>query len=293
MFKNIVLSGGSIKTIYFLGGIKYLEELDKFKSILTFIGSSGGSVIAFWLALGFTSNEVLELCKKYNDLYAKTEFNVENLFSIFESFGIDDGSFFQEILRDSLFTRTGLSDITFIDFAKRTGKNLIICASDICKKKLECFSLETHPNLSVLTAVRASISIPLIFHPVRIDDSMYIDAGLFNNFPIEYIQKTNLKDTIGFAIDKEYNNLEPNKINFFTYLKMILDSTFYVINNKKSDELKNNIIIKVPDVFNDFISFDTNTMKFLCTNDRIQEYYDIGYDLTKKQLIGINFDKVN
>ena len=45
-------------------------------------------------------------------------------------------------------------------------------------------SHNTHPNLSIIKALCMSMSYPMAFKPICIEDNCFIDGGLLNNFPL-------------------------------------------------------------------------------------------------------------
>ena len=94
------------------------------------------------------------------------DIDIDRLLNIYEYIGLDDGSFFEGLCKNWLKKKLNCETISFIDFAKQTGKNLVICASNIVNRKETYFSLDTTPNICVLFALKASIAIPLVFTPV-------------------------------------------------------------------------------------------------------------------------------
>ena len=75
-----------------------------------------------------------------------------------------------------------LEDINFIDHFKLTGKKLTMIGTNFSKACETVFNYETYPLMSVITAIRISCSIPVIFEPVLFEGDYYIDGGLINNF---------------------------------------------------------------------------------------------------------------
>lgn len=61
---------------------------------------------------------------------------------------------------------------------------LIVCASDLCAGEPRYFSCANTPHVNVITAVRASMCVPLLFAPVDIDGCLYVDGGLLENLPV-------------------------------------------------------------------------------------------------------------
>jgi predicted patatin/cPLA2 family phospholipase len=78
----------------------------------------------------------------------------------------------------------------------KTGKDLIICATNALNMKATYFSVNTTPNVLVIDAVRASCAIPLIIKPVKIGDTYYIDGCITDDLPIKIIPKNIPKDNI-------------------------------------------------------------------------------------------------
>ena len=81
-----------------------------------------------------------------------------------------------------------------------------------------------------------SISIPIIFTPIKYNDDLYVDGGLFNNFPINYC---NHKNTLGIAINIDSKQ---NINNIMDYLKSNY-RLYFKSNNNKNNFNKNNVII--------------------------------------------------
>lgn len=287
MYTNLVLSGGSLKAISFIGCLKYLEEIGQVKNLQSLIGSSAGAIFSFLIALGYTSTEITSEFKDAINQYKDYDIDIDRLINIYEYIGIDDGSFFEKLCRSWLKKKLNCETISFINFAKQTGKNLVICASNIVNRKETYFSLDTTPNMCVIFALKASIAIPIVFTPVvhKTDHTyaIYVDAGLFNNFPLDYLKKSVLKNTLGILIS--YNPVIPEKLNLFNYLNLLMDATFDKLNNKKDDDLDNIMIVTIPDKFGDYFCFDINTLKFKMNADQVDNYVEHGYTESKSKIL--------
>jgi len=286
-YSNLVLSGGSLKAISFIGCLKYLEEIGQVKNLQSLIGSSAGAIFSFLIALGYNSTEITKEFKDAILKYKEYDIDIDRLINIYEYIGIDDGSFFENLCRSWLKKKLNCDTITFIDFAKQTGKNLVICASNIVNRKETYFSLDTTPNMCVLFALKASIAIPLVFTPVILktdkEYAIYVDAGLFNNFPLDYLKKSVLQNTLGIKIS--YNPVIPENLNLFNYLNLIMDATFDKLNQKNDDDVDNITIVTIPDKYGDYFCFDINTLKFKMDVDQIDKYVEHGYAQSKSKIL--------
>jgi NTE family protein len=80
-----------------------------------------------------------------------------------------------------------LGVVTFGDLERE----LVLMATDITRGRLlhlpwDYPRLDLDPDEQLVAdAVRASISIPLFFEPVKLSDRTLVDGGVLSNFPIE------------------------------------------------------------------------------------------------------------
>jgi NTE family protein len=281
MIKNIVIAGGAVKTLALLGAISYLEDkkILKLKDTHTFIGSSAGSIISLLLSLGYDSKETFTILNNLMMKYESQETSADCIFKIFESYGMDEGSLILQWCVDIIYEKYKIKDPTFLEFTKKSGKNLCICATNITSMKFEVFSVNNSPMIKVSEAVRASISIPFIFTPFVINENYYVDAGILNNFPIDHIQFTNLTefDTIGLCI--KVSEKKNNITNLLSYLQQIC---LTITNNNSIYNpcimCKKMQIIQVSFEDDSFIDFDLETFKLKVTHKVLETYYKKGYD---------------
>jgi predicted acylesterase/phospholipase RssA len=291
MIKNLVISGGSMKTISVLGALKYLEENHLISNIDTYVGTSAGSIVNFFLILGYKIDEIIHFVKDHlfgSGLYNLTLDEVFN-FNILSSFGMDSGSNIIKLLEDALFLKLFLKDVTFLEMTKITGKNLVICVANVSLQKSEYLSVDTNPDLSVITALRMSISLPLIFTPVIYKNHYYVDGGIYEAFPLGYIKKfqDDLKDTLGIVINSSYSqNYCENMNNMFDFISVMLGSIISKANEIKTDEISNKIkIIELEFENTQPASFDFEKMSFTLDEKIIEEYISTGYSVCESNFL--------
>ena len=86
----------------------------------------------------------------------------------------------------------------------------------------EIFSHENTPDVSVLTAVRMSISVPFLFTPVEYNGNIYVDGGITYNFGLNYCEPTT---TLGIAItNKKINKIDSLHSYLIGLCSIALDS---------------------------------------------------------------------
>lgn len=232
---NLILSGGGVKGIAFIGCVRYLEEQGMLSGLRNLIGTSFGSLVCYMACLGLSSEEMLTLVwdsLKHKEKRSKKTFLHTILYCV-EHAGFDDGALLEKCIKRPLVQKFERTDITFLDFAKLTGKNLVVVGSNLTKATSEMFSLETTPCMSVVKALRISTSIPLLFEPIVHDGCIYMDGALYNNFPVDWLRANPApaKDTVGILIDDDVlPNSSTTQANLISVAKLLLYSVLKRLN---------------------------------------------------------------
>jgi len=159
----------------------------------TLVGTSAGAIMAFMLALGMTSCEIEHWVVVKLREARVNELDMVGVLDMFDNMGLDKGQKMEAFLRQmwrSHGKSDGVQNPTFRQFAKITGKNLIVCASNLTTAKPEYFNVDTWPDLPVFTAIRASACIPMLFTPVIVKDMMFVDGGIFEILPVGALECT-------------------------------------------------------------------------------------------------------
>ncbi|MGM0502339.1 MAG: patatin-like phospholipase family protein, partial [Bacillota bacterium] len=146
---NLALSGGGIKGIAHLGGLKALEENDI--EVVSIAGSSVGSIIASLYGAGYSCLELQNLLYQQDFSEFKDGF-LFNLYRLIFNYGVYKGS---RILN---WLEMKLKDKGVVNFSDLT-KDVKIVVSDINHCSPIVFSKQKTPQCSVAKAVRMSLSI--------------------------------------------------------------------------------------------------------------------------------------
>ena len=188
----LVMSGGGIKGIAHIGALKALDDLNMLNDITILTGVSAGGIICTLYNIGYTPDELLA----FVSLFDINKLDSMELMNIASTFGLNDGKNVSIVL-EKLFDEKGIDhNITFLELFKKTKKKLILGTSCINDKKSYYFSYETYPNMSVITAVKMSMAIPIYFHPIRFENKLFVDGGCRDNYPIQLF-KDELDSVIG------------------------------------------------------------------------------------------------
>lgn len=282
VYKNLVLSGGGFKAASFIGCLKCLEEKSILGQIQNIIGSSAGVIIGIMYCIGLNTSEMYALMKEGMKRYVEKEVDIDDILEIFESMGIDDGSIFVNLLKEQLLKKFKVGDLNFRDFSKLSGKNMIIIGSNISTATIDYFSLDTTPDMSIVTAFKISIAIPYLMKPVIHNDNLYVDASLFNNFPVDYFsdQKTPFQDTIALCLTTPFTKPTLNDLNILKFSRILMYSMFLRMNEKKIDG-KRNMIINIDFEYDNF-GFDMDTLKLVMKEEHLESYMEHGYKETQR-----------
>lgn len=284
MIKNLILSGGALRSCSHIGCIKYLEEQNALDSIDTFIGTSAGSLVSFCVCLGMKSNDMRVALKEFIHLQKECPPNIDNLLNIFYTMGATDGEVLLKFVSKQLQKYAKVNNMSFIEFAKFSGKNFVVYAARLPTLDSVYFSVDTTPDLDIATAIRASCSLPLVFTPVRIKDDIFIDAGLVYNFPFDYVKKNRLHDTLGVNIRSNPSKETPKDLNIGTLFRMIIDALMRKANQAHGDvpDCMTIIDITMDDSDGLEINFDLSQCAFQIPDDTINDYIDLGYRKMKE-----------
>ncbi len=260
LIDTICMSGGGVKGFSFIGALDYLQEksIIDLNQISNWVGTSAGAIMAYLFSLGFNTQEIGDFILDFNFEKIDPEVNIDNLLL---NHGIDTGAKIMYVLTNFLKIKYELDDITFSQHYKLTNKKLVVIGTNFSKGTEAIFSHEKTPDMSVLTAVRISISIPVVFTPVLYEGEYYVDGALINNFPIN---KCNPATTIGIYIRNSANNEMTDILSLISGCFAIIGDTISLKDcdgpNKNPDKFN---IISIENYKNEFTNFNLDRDKKL------------------------------
>ena len=187
--ENLVLSGGGLLGISYIGLVRYLEEHQAIKQIKRVIGSSAGALFGLLFIIGYSYNEFYDKFKdmKFSEYVPIT---ADSLLNLMRVKGVNSCSKVVRFLKDALIDKTGKEDTTFKELYERFGIVFKVGATNLTTSRFELLDYTNHPDLPVYLAVKASITIPFVFEPVIIGEYLYCDGGICDNLPIDYVIET-------------------------------------------------------------------------------------------------------
>lgn len=272
----LVLSGGHIKGIYMLGALHYLQIMGYLENISIYCGTSVGSIISYFLMLGYTPANILMYLS-----CNKIDHETMNLLSLIKKLGLYNFDIIDTHLK--ILTLNKLSHIpTLQQLYDITKKKLICITYNQTTQKTLYISYETHPNLSVLTALRMSSNMPFVFEEFVYNDNVYIDGGITDNFGIKYMDHLlePHHNILGIEIDFSNKKIKDDKnknelSSFLSKVFLILNIPLVELYQLRKINCSNRTkIITLESEDNSYFNFDLN----IKTNI---EYFSSGYRQAK------------
>ena len=281
MSLGLALAGGGVKGAAHIGAIKALEEKNiKFDYIS---GTSSGSIVAALYASGFTTDEIYNIFKKYCKKIKYVDFiNVIKLI-----FGL---IFTGKIHIDGLNSGKQLEKLINNECNKKKITNicdikmpLVIPTVDMCDGKVICFSsklnrksisdkIEFVNDVNIGKSVRASCSFPVVFSPCDFKRTKLIDGGIRENVPWKETKLIGADKVLSIMFEEENNNNCYR--NIIEVASRSIELLCRELSNYEMEGADYTIKIKSEKVG-------------LLDMSKIDELYNLGYEITKKELKNI------
>ena len=195
---NLVFEGGGTKGAAYAGCVNVLEEQGLYQHVRRVAGTSAGSITASLLACGGGSVGLSESVHHtdFGKFIADRGGLIGDAMRFTRHYGVHTGDEFVAIFKADIERFAGNAELTFgqlqalVDAHPARYKALTVVATNLSRQQSEVFSAHCTPDIPIWQAVRASISIPLVFEPMKIGGQYYVDGGLALNFPIDIYDKT-------------------------------------------------------------------------------------------------------
>ena len=172
---KVIFSSGGAKGFAIIGVMKKMEELNIMGNIKYWCGTSIGSLFALLASLQFTSSELSQLFVNFS----YNQYQSIDVVTMLSAFGIDNFKKIKEFILSVLKTRNINGEtLTFMEHYQKTGTTLIMDAVCLNTCTNTYFSWETFPNMPIIIALQASMSIPLLFTSVKYGTLTYVDGGI-------------------------------------------------------------------------------------------------------------------
>jgi NTE family protein len=241
---GFVLSGGGARGFAHLGFIEALNEDGIYPDIIS--GTSAGALAGVLIADGYSPRDILKMLNMGSRL-----------------------DFMRPTLpREGLLQISGIIKILNANLRAKRFENLkiplYVAATDINNGKAVYFS-----EGDLIERVMASMSIPVLFPPVVINNIQYLDGGITDNLPVTPVENMCKKIVGSFVNPVGY-------VEKLTGLINIAERTFMLNMTKEVTEKagKFDLLVAPPELRNYGI----------LDPEKAEELFALGYNATKEKL---------
>ncbi|MDD2203241.1 MAG: patatin-like phospholipase family protein [Bacilli bacterium] len=304
--KNLIFEGGGVLGVSYLGAVDYLDEIGILPQIEKVAGSSAGAITACLLSFNTSFNELKIIASSLDykkipqkektelrDINDDIKKEFEKLFDdincvhrLINNYGWYSTKYFynwiKEVIANQFDKKKKQPPYTFEDFENeelhlnnKIFKDLYIIGTDISFKTSVVFSYATTPKMEVAEAVRISMSVPLYFEAVKINNKtnnyIYADGSLMRNYPINLFDYNGINyETLGMQFKNKTKYTETK--NTIDYISNVFNTLL-----KVQEDIYNN------DKLNQGRTININTggisaLDFNISNSDYKFLYKQGYE---------------
>ena len=231
---GLVLSGGGAKGAAHIGVLKYIEEAGI--PIDYIAGTSMGSIVGGMYALGYSADEILDIISSVDwDNLISNEVDRRNIsfsrkveknsqiINIALSLNTDQAELQSRSIRNSLpkglvsgdnlinlFNSLAVGYADSMDF-DRLPVPFICMATNLITGEANVLQ-----SGEFTKALRASMAIPVLFDPIKMNNTLYVDGGLSCNFPAEQCRAMGADYIIGVSMSSGLEE-QPERLSSLLY----------------------------------------------------------------------------
>ena len=272
---GLVLSGGGAKGIAHVGVIKALEDNDIPVDYVT--GTSMGAIVGSLYSCGWSPERMLELFTSSDFLDWSTGTINKNKIYYYNSpdptpkwISVNINFKDEEALPYQVIPTSLVSPLPMnIEFLKLYSPYTDQCGGDFNSLfvPFRCVASDVYHkhkvvlgNGSLGDAVRASMSFPLVFKPIKLDGVLMYDGGIYDNFPVDVMREDFNPD---FIIGVSVSGADSKPVQGDVYSQL---EDMIIQNNDYKVPPESGIKIQVP-------VLDYGVLQF----NKAKTIYDIGY----------------
>lgn len=273
---GLVLSGGGAKGIAHVGVIKALEDNDIPIDFVT--GTSMGSIVGSLYSCGWSPERMLEFFTTPDFLdWSQGIIDPKNIYYYYKPtpspqwVSVNLSFKKKESLPTQIIPTSLISPLPMnIEFLKLYGPYSEQCDENFNKLfvPFRCVASDIYHKHKVVfgkgslgQAVRASMSFPMVFRPIKVDGILLYDGGIYDNFPVNVMEEDFDPDFI-IGVSVSGADTKPRSGDMYSQLEDMI-----IQNNDYSLPAKEGVKIQVP-------VLDFGVLQF----DKARTIYEIGYE---------------
>ena len=257
-----ILAGGGTRLPAHIGILQALQDMQlEFEHI---VGVSGGSIISSLYAAGLPVSEI-------KDIAFQTDFNQFRGYSLLQLIrhgGLCDGNRLEQWMDKLLQGKT---------FAQ-IEQNLHIIATDVKSGGPVIFNAQETPEVKVATAVRYSMSIPLLFSFKHYGPHIMVDGSILSEEALHQDWAGDGTQLVCFRTrgERGYDDLQPEGFFRIKDYFVLLTRTFMTTINREyvnENYWRSTIIVNTGPM---------SPLDFSVSPEQKQQLFDAGYQTTRE-----------
>lgn len=312
-----IFDGGGVRGAAFAGCLAAAEARDI--EFVGYAGTSAGSVVALLAAVGYTPAELkkifldeisvehlidgsIEELKTVQNLlevlatgevgslawvwkvrgaFKDSKSSIDKLYS---KLGLYAGDHLSNYLREKIqFKLPNLKDklsISFADLKNEGCMPLKVLASDLGNREPKIYGGDHGMGDLVLDAIRGSISYPLVYQPMSMNQGLFVDGGLSCNLPLSIFEEERKRNSIPvFAFDLVSAKRTPSVVcTFSQFLSDLAATALESSENLLSTIIRDVVYVKIP------VPGGISALDFDLLKDKREQLYVAGENATHKAL---------
>lgn len=224
---GLALSGGGAKGLAHIGVLKVIEQSGI--PIDYIVGTSMGAVVGVLYAAGYSADSIakIALWENWDDLLSNK--------IILPRIAIEEKGEFEKYIAEFPFYKKSLHLPVGVIEGQELENELTRLTTPVYDKKdfsqfprpFKCVATNVLngqvvliENGNIAEAVRASMSLPSLFTPVKINGQLLVDGGLVRNFPANHLKPMGADIIIGVNLSQSTSEEELN--NLFNMLTQVI-----------------------------------------------------------------------
>lgn len=201
---GLALSGGGAKGLAHIGVLKVMEEAGLRPDYIS--GVSMGSIVGGMYAMGYSSDSLASMFREYDWEAALSDRIDENKVIFLEKKHYFNSLISLPITRNKISIPSGLINGQQIESGLNYYFWPVLAVTDFSKLPIPflCVGTDIITARKVVLrggylpdAIRASMAIPSVFTPVRIDTALLVDGGVVRNYAVSELREMGADIVIG------------------------------------------------------------------------------------------------
>jgi NTE family protein len=274
-YENLALEGGGVWGIAYGGALEELDQLGVLSQIKRVAGTSAGSITALQLALGYSGAEIKQT---FSELDFSRFLDNRHIRTVFQKYGLYESQYALDLFQGWVENKLGSKQATFQDLHEAGKMELKVYATNLNTRHIHEFSYEKSKDVPLAMAVRASMSVPLFFTAVKVNDHLFVDGGTIYDYPLLSFGKESITSTLGLAFSGSSSvaggtegNMEfdyDNPMEYVRRLVTVLERAQAPLLALYATLRENTILIDTGDVSSLDFKVSEKTKNFLMENGR-------------------------